>query len=94
MVVTTPCLANRLLVFQSEKRTLLFKDQSSLPGPLLKMAVNPSSEIKAILKFTPDLTTALSNESLRVANELLSKGLISSEVYSKVLMPAYFLLCS
>ena len=51
------------------------------------MAANPSPEIKAILKLTPDLTTALSNEPLGVANELLSKGLISDEVYSEVLMP-------
>ena len=51
------------------------------------MAANPSPEVISILKLTPDLTTALSNEPLSVANELLSKGLISSEVYSKVLVP-------
>ena len=52
------------------------------------MAANhPSPEVRAILKLTPDLITALSNEPLGVANELLSKGLISDEVYSEVLMP-------
>ena len=54
------------------------------------MAASPSPEVKAILKLTPALTTALSNEPLGVANTLLSKGLISREVYScKVLMPTY-----
>ena len=53
------------------------------------MAANPSPEVKAILKLTPDLTTALSNEPLGVANELLSKGLISDEVYSEVLESNY-----
>ena len=49
------------------------------------MAANSSPEVKAILKLTPDLTTALSNEPLSVANKLLSQDLISDEVYSKVL---------
>ena len=53
------------------------------------MASNPSPEVKAILKLTPALTTALSNEPLGVANTLLSEGLISSEVYSKVLVSTY-----
>ena len=60
------------------KRTVKFEDQSSLPGPPLKMSANPSPEVKAIKTLTPDLTTALSNE-------LLSRELISDEVYSKVL---------
>ena len=50
------------------------------------MAANPSPEVKAILKQTHDLTTALSNDSVGVAGILLSKELISSEVYSKVLL--------
>ena len=49
------------------------------------MAANSSPEVKAILKLTPDLTTALSNEPFSVANKLLSQDLISDEVYSKVL---------
>ena len=55
-------------------------------GPPLKMAGNPLPEVRAISKLTPDLTMALSNEPLGVANELLSKDLISDEVYSEVLM--------
>ena len=51
------------------KRTFLFEDRSSLPGPSLKMAATPSPEVKAILKQTHDLTTALSNDSLGVAAE-------------------------
>ena len=51
------------------------------------MEANPSPEVRAMLKLTPNLTTALSNEPLGVANELLSKGLISDEIYSEVLMP-------
>ena len=53
------------------------------------MAASPSPEVKAILKQTHDLTTALSNDSLGVAGILLSKELISSEVYSKVLIPTF-----
>ena len=53
------------------------------------MASNPLPEVKAILKLTTALTTALSNEPLGVANTLLSEELISSEVYSKVLVPTY-----
>ena len=57
--------------------------------PPLKMAANPSPEVKAILTRTHDLTTALSNEPLGVAGILLGKELISSEVYSKVLVPTF-----
>ena len=53
------------------------------------MEANPSPEVDSILKFTADLTIALSNEPLGVANKLLSKRLISSEVYSKVLISTY-----
>ena len=52
-------------------------------------AINPSPEVKAILKQTHDLTIALSNNSLGVAGILLGKELISSEVYSKVLVPTF-----
>ena len=69
------------------KRNSPVSKRSSLPSPPLKMAADPSPEVKTILKLTPDLTTALSNEPLGVANELLSKGLISDECYSEVLMP-------
>ena len=53
------------------------------------MASNPSPEVKSILKRTPDLTTALANEPLGVAGILLSKDLISLEVYSKILLQTY-----
>ena len=53
------------------------------------MAANPSPEVKAILKHTHNLTTALSNDSLGVAGILLSKELICSEAYSKVLLPTF-----
>ena len=46
-------------------------------------------EAKAILIRTHDLTTALANQPLDVAGTLLSKELISSEVYSRVLLPSY-----
>ena len=49
------------------------------------MASNTSPEVKSILNHTPDLTTALSNDSLGVAGILLSKELICREVYSKIL---------
>ena len=51
------------------------------------MASNPSPEVKAIMIRTHELTTALSNEPVGVAGMLLGKELISSEVYSKVLVP-------
>ena len=78
-----------LLVNVLCKRTLLFEGQSSLPGPPLKMAANPSPEVKAILKQTHDLTTALSNDWLGVAGILLSKELISGDVWSKILLPTF-----
>ena len=55
------------------------------------MASNASRapEVKSIIKRTPDLTTALSNEPLGIANILLSKELISTEVYSQVLLHTY-----
>ena len=53
------------------------------------MAYNPSPEVKSILIRTPDLMTALSNEPLGVAGILLSKGLISGEVMSKMLIVSY-----
>ena len=53
------------------------------------MASNTPPEVKSILIQTPDLTTALSNDSLGVAGILLSKELISREVWSKMLLPAY-----
>ena len=72
------------------KRTLLFEDQRSLPGPPLKMAsVNQSPEVKSILKQTHDLTTVLSNDPLGVAGRLLSKELICEEEHSKMLVHDY-----
>ena len=53
------------------------------------MASNTSPEVKSILIQTHDLTTALSNDSLGVAGLLLSKELISRDVWSKMLLPAY-----
>ena len=50
---------------------------------------NPSPEVKSMLIRTHDLTTVLANEPLGVAGILLSKELISSEVYSKVLVPTF-----
>ena len=89
---TSQCFNQFILIFKNNAKWVqscmsAIMKQSSLPGPLLKMAANPSPEVKAILKLTPNLTTALSNEPLGVANELLSKGLISDEIYSEVLMP-------
>ena len=52
-------------------------------------SVNQSPEVKSILKQTPDLTTALSNDPLGVAGRLLSKELICREVYSKMLIGSY-----
>ena len=52
-------------------------------------SINQSPEVKSILKQTHDLTTALSNDSLGVAGILLSKELICSEVYSKMLIDSY-----
>jgi hypothetical protein len=50
------------------------------------MASNPSPEVNAITIRTHDLTIALSNEPLGVAEILLKKGFISGEVMSKVLV--------
>ena len=53
------------------------------------MVSNPSPEVKSILVRTHDLMTALSNEPLGVAGILLSKGFISSEIMSKMLVVSY-----
>ena len=73
----------------SRKRTLLFEDQSPLPGPPLKMASNPSPEVKAILIRTHDLMLALSNEPVGVAGILLGEGFVSEETMSKMLIVSY-----
>ena len=52
-------------------------------------SINQSPEVKSILKQTPELTTALSNDSLGVAGILLSKELICDEVYSEMLIDSY-----
>ena len=78
-----------LLVTLLCKRTFLFEDRSSLLGPSLKMAANPSPEVKAITMLTHDLMLALSNEPLGVAGLLLSKGFISGEIMSKMLVVSY-----
>ena len=52
-------------------------------------SINQSPEVKSILKQTHDLTTALSNDPLGVAGRLLSKELICTEVYSKMLIGSY-----
>ena len=72
------------------KTIFLFEDHCSLPGPPLKMAsINHSPEVKSILKQTPELTTALSNDPLGVAEILLSKELICEEIHSKILIDSY-----
>jgi hypothetical protein len=72
------------------KRTFLFEDQRSLPGPLLKMAsINQSPEVKSILKQIDNLTTALSNDPLGVSGKLLSKDLICEDTHSKMLIDSY-----
>ena len=53
------------------------------------MAANPPPEVKAITMRTHDLTTALSNEPLGVAGILLSKELISRDIWSKMLLHSY-----
>ena len=53
------------------------------------MEANQSPEVKAILKLTHDLTAALSNDCLGMAGLLLSKELISREVFSKMLIDSY-----
>ena len=52
-------------------------------------SINQSHEVKSILKQTHDLTTALSNDPLGVAGRLLSKELICSGPYSKMLIGSY-----
>ena len=52
-------------------------------------SINQSPEVESILKQTHDLTTALSNDPLGVAGRLLSKELICSGVYSKMLIGSY-----
>ena len=61
----------------------------SLLGPQLKMASNSLPEVKAITIRTHDLMLALSNEPVGVAGMLLSKGFISNEVMSKMLVVSY-----
>ena len=53
------------------------------------MASHPSPEVKLILSRTHDLIIALSNEPVGVAGKLLSKGFISSEIMSKMLVVSY-----
>ena len=53
------------------------------------MASNPSPEVQSILARTHDLMIALSNEPLGVAGLLLSKGFISGEIMSKMLIVSY-----
>ena len=50
------------------------------------MAANPSPEVRAITTRTHDL---MSNEPLGVAGSLLSKGFISGEIMSKMLVVSY-----
>ena len=67
-----------------------YYERSSLStGPPLKMAANPSPEVKAITMRTHDLMLALSKEPLGVAGLLLGKGFISYEVMSKMLVVSY-----
>lgn len=53
------------------------------------MAFNSSPEVKTILIRTHDLVTALSSEPLGMAGILLSKGFISGEIMSKMLVVSY-----
>ena len=53
------------------------------------MASNSPLEINAITIRTHDLMLALSNEPLGVAGMLLSKGFISGEIMSKMLVVSY-----
>ena len=52
-------------------------------------SINQLPEVKSILKQTPDLITALSNDPLGVAEILLSKELICEEVHSEMLIDSY-----
>jgi hypothetical protein len=73
------------------EKALLFKVNSRYQaiGPPLKMASNPSPEVNAITMLTHDLMLALSSEPLDVAGTLLSKGFISEETMSKMLIVSY-----
>ena len=53
------------------------------------MASITSPEVESILIRTHDLMAALSNEPLSVAGILLSKGFISSEIMSEILVVSY-----
>ena len=53
------------------------------------MASNSPPEVNAITIRTHDLMLALSNEPLGVAGMLLSKGFISGEIMSKMLVTSY-----
>ena len=50
------------------------------------MAANPSPEIKTITMRTHDLMLALSNDPVGVAGMLLSKGFVSEETISTMLI--------
>jgi hypothetical protein len=52
-------------------------------------SINQSPEVKSIIKQTPDLTKALSNDPLGVAGILLSRDLICEEVQSEMLIDSY-----
>ena len=53
------------------------------------MASNASPEVKSILSKTHDLRIAFSLEPLSVAEVLLSKGFISNEIMSRMLVVSY-----
>ena len=53
------------------------------------MAANSSPEVKAITMRTHDLMIALSSEPVGVAGMLLSKGFVSEETMSKMLVVSY-----
>ena len=68
----------------------------SLPGPppLKKRKgpeyeATPSPEVNTINVRTPELATAISSDPLAISHVLLSKGLISTETLSKMLVPCY-----
>ena len=53
------------------------------------MASTPSPEVNSINVRTPELATAISSDPLAISHVLLSKGLISTETLSKMLIPSY-----
>ena len=53
------------------------------------MAANPLPEVTAITMRTHDLMLALSDEPVDVAGMLLSKGFVSEETMSKMLIVSY-----